>query len=432
MQIEIKRLWPLFFGIFVIGLCAGIQGTLLGIRAIMEGFDTRFTGLIMSGYFLGFIFGALQAPRVIRRVGHVRTFGALAALASTTVILHPIVIEPWTWFFLRVLSGFAFSTMYVVAESWLNQAAGAHNRGQILSLYAIASFSGMGAGQLLLNLAEPGSYEIFTMVSVLVSLAAIPMLITATPTPKPSIERFSRISIRKLFSWAPMGLTSVFLVQIGAAVLIGMGAVYARSINMSVEDISLFMASMIFGGIVVQWPLGRLSDRMDRRKVIAIVALIAADIAATLAYIRPENFLVLLILSALLGGVIFPLYAISIALVNDFMKPEKIVAASGTVALCAGIGSTLGPFMVSMVMEKFGIDSFFWFVSGTFLLLGALGAHRILTHKYVPQEDKHEFSIYAPAPVGTLLHAELEHGKSGDTADINDLGDDLPDNQANP
>ncbi len=237
MEMRIRRLWPLFLGLAILGLCVGIQGTLLGVRASMEGFGTRAVGLIMSGYFLGFILGAVRAPRAIRRVGHVRTFGALTALASISVLVHPLVIEPWTWFFLRVVTGFAFSGIYVVAESWLNHASNQENRGRVLSLYATVLFAGLGGGQLLLGLLDAESYEVFSWVSVLISFAAIPILIFTTPAPV--AEEVTRVSVRRLFQWAPYGVVSVFLAQVGGAVLVGMGAVYAHSLQMDLGQISL-------------------------------------------------------------------------------------------------------------------------------------------------------------------------------------------------
>ena len=201
LSASLFQVWPLLLGLGVIGISVGVQGTLIGIRANIEGFETWLTGLIISGYFGGFIFGALHATAIIQRVGHVRTFGACTALASTAVLFHPIVIEPVFWVLLQVLSGLAFSSMYVVADSWLNHAATDATRGRILSLYSIMLFGGIGAGQLVFTVINPASYQAFTLISAMVSLAAIPILMTSTPTPPLGIT--DRVSLRKLFEWAP-------------------------------------------------------------------------------------------------------------------------------------------------------------------------------------------------------------------------------------
>jgi len=404
MRKTITTVWPLFFGLALIAISTGVQNSLLGIRADLEGFDTAFTGLIMSGYFIGFLFGSTQGPRIIQQVGHVRTFGALTALASITVLLHALFVHPWLWFLLRLLTGLAISGLYVVAESWLNQAATDRNRGQILSFYMIIMLLGMFAGQFLLNLADPSSFELFGTISVLMSFAAIPILITVIPTP--TIEPSSSIGIRKLLGWAPYGLPGAFLVNMCFGMIFGMAAVYASKIQLSTREISWFMAAILFGGLVLQWPLGRLSDKLDRRIVI-VGASAAAGLFALLAATRGQETLgQLLLYVALLGGFLLPLYALFVALVNDYMRPEKIVAASGTVLLVGGLGAAIGPLLIAWVMDVFGTNGFFWFIGAVCGCVAALGLVRIIFFPYVPEEDRHEFSIYAPATVGTVLHAE--------------------------
>lgn len=404
MRKTITTVWPLFFGLALIAVSTGVQNSLLGIRADLEGFDTAFTGLIMSGYFIGFLFGSTQGPRIIQEVGHVRTFGALTALASITVLMHALFVNPWLWFVLRLLTGLAISGLYVVAESWLNQAATDRNRGQILSFYMLIMLLGMFAGQFLLNLADPRSFELFSAISVLLSFAAIPILITVIPTP--TIEQSSSIGIRKLLGWAPYGLPGAFLVNMCFGMIFGMAAVYASKINLSTQEISWFMAAIIFGGMVLQWPLGRLSDKLDRRIVIA-GASAAAGLFALLAATRGQQSLdQLLLYVALLGGFLLPLYALFVALVNDYMRPEKIVAASGTVLLVGGLGAAIGPMLIAWVMDVFGTNGFFWFIGAVCGCVAGLGLIRVLFFPYVPEEDRHEFSIYAPATVGTVLHAE--------------------------
>lgn len=406
MRKTIRTIWPLFFGLSLIALAIGVQSSLLGVRASLEEFDTTATGLVMSGYFLGFLFGSTQGPRMIKRVGHVRTFGALTALASITILVHALFIDPWVWFLMRVFTGLAISGVYVVAESWLNQAADDKNRGQILSIYMITMLLGMFGGQFLLNLADPKSFELFGLISVLVSFAAIPILITATPTPV--IEQSEAVSIRKLLEWAPFGLFGSFFINMCYGMVFGMAAVYASKIGLSIQEVSYFMASILFGGLILQWPIGRLSDKLDRRLVITLAAAAAAFFAFVCTQQSKNNFQQLLIVAALFGGFLLPLYALFIALVNDYMRPEKIVAASGTVLLVAGLGATIGPMTVALVMDITGAQGFFWCLTAICSLIAIYGAYRLIFHPYVAERDRHEFSIFAASTVGTVLHAEVE------------------------
>lgn len=406
MRKTIKTIWPLFLGLLLIALAIGIQTSLLGIRAESEGFSTFVTGLVMSGYYVGFMFGSLRGPNIIKRVGHVRTFGALTALASVTILIHMLFVEPWVWFVMRVFTGVAMSGIFVVAESWLNSAADDKNRGQILSFYMITMFLGLFGGQFLLNLADPNSFELFSLVSVLVSIAAIPILLTATPTPV--IDQSEPISLRKLLSWAPYGVIGCFLVNMCHAMVFGMAAVYASSIGMNIREVSYFMGAIIFGGLILQWPIGRISDKLDRRLVLAVTSAIAAFFAVMCSTTDKAHFPLLLLYSALFGGFFLPLYALCVALVNDFMRPENIVAASGTVLLIAGSGAAIGPLAVASVMDLTGPQGFFLCLAAACITMAIYGVYRLIFYSYVQDRERHEFHIYAPVTVVTLLHAELD------------------------
>jgi MFS family permease len=261
-------------------------------------------------------------------------------------------------------------------------------------------------GQFLLNLADPNSFELFSLISILVSFAAIPILLTATPTP--IIEQSESISLRKLFAWAPLGVVGCFLVNMCLAMVFGMAAVYARQIGMNIEEISYFMGAIIFGGLILQWPIGRISDHFDRRMVLAVTAALAAIFALLSTTTDKQNFVLLLLYSALFGGFVLPLYALCIALVNDFMRPQNIVAASGTVLMIGGIGSTVGPLAVAGVMDTIGPQGFFLSTATICTGVALYSVYRLLFHGYVKDLERHEFHIYAPAMVGTVLHAESE------------------------
>ena len=402
----VVNVWPLFFGLSLIGLAVGVQGSLLGIRAELEGFESNLIGLLMSCYFAGFMAGSLLAPRLISRVGHIRTFGALAALASITILVHATYVEPWTWAAMRLLTGFAFSAIYVVAESWLNQAASNENRGQILSIYMVILLGGICIGQLMLNLAEPTEFTLFILISVMVSFAAIPILMTVLPTP--DLEESERVSVAHLWRRAPMGVIGIVLVQWCSSVVFGIGAVYAAKLGMTVAEVANFMAAIMAGGMFLQWPLGRLSDHIDRRWVMGVASILAA-ITAVFASQESGASWLLYTLAFLFGGFALSLYSLVVALTNDHLRPAEIVPASGTIVLVGGVTSITGPISASLLIERFGLQAFFLMLAVCLLLMAAISIWRAIYIPALPPEYKTQSTLQAaPAPVGTVLHAEEE------------------------
>ncbi len=398
--------WPLFLGLSLIGLAVGVQGSLLGVRAELEGFEDYLIGLLMSCYFAGFLGGSMLAPRIIERVGHIRIFAAVSAVASVTILVHALYVEPWTWAAMRLLTGFAFSCIYVASESWLNQASSNNTRGQILAIYMTILLAGVCAGQFLLNVADPEEFTLFILISVMVSVAAVPILLTVVTTPH--IEETERVSIAHLWRRAPMGVIGIVLSQWMTSVVFGMGAVYATRMGMDVSEVAFFMGSMMAGGMLLQWPLGKLSDHIDRRWVLggaSIVALIAALFASEETAASDRLYL----LAFIFGGFCLSLYSIVAALTNDHLRPSEIVPASGTMVLLAGITSITGPITVAFWMDVFGLDSFFQVLAVSLFLLAVISIWRVLTIPALPEEYKTQSSIQvATNPVGTVLHAEEE------------------------
>lgn len=228
----------------------GLQSTLLGVRASLEGFPTAVTGLIMSTFYLGFLGGAVYAPRFVERVGHIRVFGALASLASAAVLIHGIIVTPVAWSLLRLLSGFCLAGLYIVAESWLNDRATNRTRGQLLSIYMVVTYAGVAGGQLLLNAADPQGLQLFILTSVLISVALVPLLLSAGPAPK--FSRQSPLSLRALYTISPLGVVGAFATGMASGALFGFGPVYAESSGLSVSQISFFMTAALLGCTVFQ------------------------------------------------------------------------------------------------------------------------------------------------------------------------------------
>jgi MFS family permease len=359
---------------------------------------------VMSAYFAGFLAGSLLAPKLILHVGHIRTFGAVTALASVTILIHASFVEPWTWAGMRLLTGFAFSSIYVVAESWLNQAANNRNRGQLLSVYMVILLAGTSAGQFMLNLADPAGFALFILISIMVSFAAIPILMTVLPTPP--LEETERVSVVHLWRRAPMGVIGIVLVQWCTSVVFGMGAVYGAKMGMSVGEVSWFMGSLMAGGMVLQWPLGKLSDHMDRRWVMG-VASICAVVAALFAGEQTQAGWWLYGYAFLFGGFCLSQYSLVVALTHDHLRPAEIIPASGTIVMLSGWVSITGPLMVAYGLGSFGLHSFFPMMAGVLLLMAVISIWRVIFVPALPLEYKTHSTMQAAAtPVGSVLHPE--------------------------
>ena len=389
MLAAIYSAWALLLGIALIHLGNGLQGTLLGVRATLEGFGTGTTGLVMTGYFAGFLAGSWSVPRLLSMVGHVRVFAALASLASGAALLHTIFLTPVSWGLIRLVTGFSFAGLYVVAESWLNDAATNRTRGQLLSVYMILVMGGMGGGQLLMNLYDPGGFELFVVVSVLVSIALIPITLSAGRAP--SFEAPESIGVRALLRASPLGVAGAFLIGIAHGALFSMGPVYAILIGLAVDRLSLFIAAALLGGLVLQWPIGWLSDRFDRRKVIVGVAWTAAGAAFGAGLGGADSYAVLIGLTALLGGTSLPLYSLCGAHTNDHLTPRQMVAASATLVLISGAGLTLGPSIAASAMGLMGPPGLFWVLAAAHGCAGTYGLYRMVRRDPVPLDEQRSY-----------------------------------------
>jgi len=403
----IISLWPLFAGLSLIGLAVGVQGSLLGVRAAIEGFDDLLIGLLMSCYFAGFLAGSLLTPKMIQRVGHIRIFAALSAVASVTILVHALYINPWAWALMRLLTGFAFSTIYVVSESWLNQSSDNTSRGQILSIYTAILLAGICAGQFMLNVADPAGFTLFILISVMVSIAAVPILLSVVQTPP--IEKTERVTIRHLWHRTKVGVIAIVMSQWVSSILFSMGAVYVTKLGFGIAQVANFMGAMMAGGMILQWPLGKLSDLIDRRWVIGCASLIAVLIAIVMSFInQASGWLYGLVF--LFGGCSLSLYSIVVAFTNDHLRPSEIVPASGTIILISGLTSITGPITAVFWLQLFGLKRFFILIAASLLIMGLISIWRALTIPRLPVEYKVQSTLQAaPAPVGTILHSEDEY-----------------------
>ncbi|MEM8576264.1 MAG: MFS transporter [Pseudomonadota bacterium] len=393
--------WALLLGMALLMVGNGMQGTLLGIRGEIEGFSTFEMSIVMSAYFAGFLGGSRLAPRMIARVGHVRVFAALASLISAVMILYPTFADPWVWTAGRVLIGFCFSAVYVVAESWLNDAATNENRGQALSLYMIVQTSGVVAAQGLLLAADPSGFVLFVIPSILVSLAITPILLSISPVP--AFDTAKPMSLGALFRFSPLGCVGMFLLGGVFAAQFGMSSVFAAQIGLSVAQISTFVATFFVGAIVLQYPIGWLSDRMGRRALIIGTAAFGGA-AAAVAALLPSSYSTLLIAAFAVGGMSNPLYSLLIAHTNDFLDHDDMAAASGGMIFINGLGAIAGPLIVGVLMDALGPAGFFAFIAGLFAALVGYALWRATQREAVSVEDT---GAYVPvSPTATPLAME--------------------------
>ena len=285
--------WTLFFGLLLIMAGNGLQVVLLGIEATGAGFSKVTTGFVMAGYFLGIFLGSLLVPKLLDNVGHVRVFGAMAALASAAVLVVAILVHPAVWAMMRIVTGFCFAGMYIVCESWLNDKSTNETRGQMLSLYMIISMGGIGIGQMMISTGAENSMALFILASVLVSIAVVPVLLSATGAP--NFEEPERMSVRRLLQVSPLAVIGLGLNGVAVSMVFGMGAVYGLSIGLDSSEVGYFMTAPVVGALILQYPVGRLSDRFDRRMVIMGVAVVGGIAAGLATLFGKAEFALLLV-----------------------------------------------------------------------------------------------------------------------------------------
>ncbi len=415
MGTVLKNSWPLFLGVMLLMLGNGLQGTLLGIRGAIEGFSPNTMAWVMSGYFIGFLGGSRMAPEMIRRVGHVRVFAALASLVSACLILYAAVPNVIAWLCLRIVIGFCFSGVYVVAESWLNDSATNETRGQTLSLYLIVQMIGIVAAQAVLNFADAGGYTLFIISSVLVSISFAPILLSISPAPM--FQTTKPMSFKRLYNASPLAVVGTFLLGSIFSALFGMSAVYGTQKGLDVGTITLIVAMIYIGGMLMQYPIGWASDRMGRRLLIIYLTIFGA-ITMACAPLVTSNIYALMALMFIVGGVSNPLYSLYIAYMNDYLEQEDMAAASGGLIFISGMGAIGGPFLVGWMMTEFGADSFFVYLA-VLLGLSAIWALFRSTIRDAPSVE--DTGAYAPiSPSSSIVVAEVAAEVAIDMADETD------------
>ena len=378
MWVAIRSAWPLFVGMILLMVSNGLLSTILTIRAQEIGFSETIIGLVQSGYPIGFIFSCFITPKLITNAGHVRVFAALVSIASTAALIHLITYDPLSWGAMRIVSGFCFSGIYIVAESWLNTVSDNKNRGSMLSTYFVIQTGGYMVGQLLLGLSRPGEIDLFIFTSVLLSFALVPILISATT--QPSIDDPQRVTVKELFSISPMALIGGVAAGVANGGLVFVTALYARSVGLSVSATGSLLAITTFGGILLQFPLGTLSDKIDRRMVIVLAASMTILVCSFMILYPGAQSTTLTLFGGflLLGGFTAPIYSICMAHMNDHIKQSQMVAASSTLILVFAFGMVFGPIVGSFALDRVGANGMFTMYVAVGAVLAGTGIHRLL------------------------------------------------------
>ena len=414
MQKEVKKSWALFIGIGVMMIAHGLQMQIMGIRSVLEDFSVFTTGIFMSGYYVGYFIGSKTTPNFVSKVGHIRVFAAFASLASLSALVAVVYVNPLMWTISRFITGISLVSCYVVTESWLNDRATNKNRGQLLSAYMMVIYFGLALGMLLLNISKPEAYEPFILVSVLLSVALVPILLTKRPAPK--FKKIETISILELYKISPLGSLSSFFTGIIHAAFFSLISVYATIAKFTLFETSILLFVATIAGVLGQGPIGYFSDIFDRRRVIVIttfgsslLALIAIltsnDPIQNIYYMDEFAFrkIIFFIAVGLYTSLCLPLFSLNLAHTNDFVPKSKFVAAGGGLQLIFGVVAISGPILCAIFMEWFGLNGLFVFLIIAHSIIGVFGLYRMKVRSTVENPD----STFTPIPA-TITPAGLE------------------------
>jgi MFS family permease len=367
----IKLLLPLLsllsgVGMLVVG--TGLLFSAIGAQAGMAKFSSTVTGLVMSAYFAGFVYGTYACPAMIRRVGHIRAFAAMATVASALPIMHALWINAWAWGMLRFVTGVCIVGLYIVIESWLNVVATSEQRGKVFAAYMAVSGVSMALGQWLILVGDRFGFVPFALVSILFSFALLPITLTEVAEPEPT--RAINLGLFNLFTVSPIAVIGATGSGLLNGAFFSLGHVFGQGVGFSERGIATFMAASILGGAVFQWPVGHLSDRQDRRTVLFWICLFSAVVAGTGFYLAREYENSLIGLGIVYGGLSFTIYGVSVAHANDLIDPSRVLEVTGGLLLLYGIGATVGPTLAGAMMDWLGPEALMLYFASVLTLLG--------------------------------------------------------------
>jgi MFS family permease len=362
----------LFMAEFLLLMGVGLLGTLLSLRMTLEGFSAQVTGLILAAYYVGLILGSFASQGLIRRVGHIRAFAAFAAVATTIVMLHGLYMSALVWGALRLATGMATIGLYMVVESWLNERTDPGSRGRVFSVYMLVTYLGMGIGQLLLNIGDPRGQSLFFVIGMLLALCLVPVAVTGSVSPQ--LPKTAKFNLGALLKKAPLGMLGCLSAGLINSAFYAMGPVFSHQTGLTVSGTAWFMAVTVFGGLVLQWPVGLLSDRCDRSIVVSSLGCLVAVVCILVIASAGKSNTLLFMAMVLYGGLAFTIYPVAVARTHDLFEPKDIVPVSSALLLCYSIGASVGPIGASSLMAAIkspsGLFAFASIVSGLYGMFG--------------------------------------------------------------
>jgi MFS family permease len=389
MLSKIYSIYSLLLAVAILLLGSGLLGTTLGIHAGMEGFSETVTGIVMAAFFLGYVAGSYWCPRLIEEVGPIRAFSVFAAIGTVSVIVHGLIIHPAVWWLLRVITGISMVGLYLVIESWLNSLLDREDRGKMFGVYVSVTLLSLGVSQYLLLIYGAGELATLALCAIFFALALVPIAVTRLT--QPTHVDVPRLPMRRLLAMSPLGVAGALSTGLGNGAFWGLGAVYAHGLGFEEPGIAQFMSAVIFGGALLQVPIGHLSDRHDRRKVLMAVCFCTVAAALSILYFAPHSRLGLLISAVFYGGFSFAVYSLSVAHTNDHIEPHDVMNATRGLLLLNGIGAATGPIVAGILMQWFGVQSLTVYFAAVFGMLGVFSIYRTIFGVHIPTEEQAEF-----------------------------------------
>jgi MFS family permease len=385
----IRILSALLLAAFFLIAGNGLQGTLLAVRGNLEGFPLLMVGFLMSAYFIGFTIGCQVAPRLVKRVGHIRSFTALASVASAAALAYVLAVHPIVWIVLRVITGFTIAGLYMIIESWINETATNERRGRILAVYRVTDLTAGTLGQALLAAADPSKFALFAIVSILISLALVPVAMTTTTQPRPIAS--AKLDLAKLFRISPLAAVGSLSVGLANGAFWAVGAVYVQELAFDIRAVATFMTTVVVAGALSQWPLGLLSDQIDRRIVIIIAAAACSASGVFLALMGSSSITMLLYGGFAFGFTAMPIFGLSVAHANDRAEPNEYVTLAASLLMLYGAGAIVGPVVAPLAMDAIGPRALFIHTAVVYGALTIFGLFRVLLRSAAPQENREAY-----------------------------------------
>lgn len=399
MRPSVVPIISLLISTFFLMVGAGLSSIVLPVRGSLEGWSIYEIGMLGTGYAIAFTIGCLVAPRIVRQAGHVRAFAALAALLAIMALLHALIVHPIVWVLIRAVTGFGLAGVFMVIESWLNERADNETRGFIFSLYMVVTMGAMMTGQFIMPLSDPALATPFMICAIMFAAAVIPTTMSRQQHPKPLTE--VKLHLAALFRLSPAAAVGVVLSGVMEGAWNNMAAVFGKEVGFTTIQIATLLVLTMAGGIVFQYPLGRASDKVDRRLVMAGAALGCALISILAAHAESTYPLTLFVTAFFLGGLIYPLYSVAVAHANDHADSSRFVQVSGGLLILYGLGTMAGPLLAASLMEWHGAHGIFFLLAGCSAAMAAYSFFRIMRRETVPPEDQEDFSTIPLSPTQT-------------------------------